>query len=351
MVAMRLRCVVMLTVFALVTLGNTAKAAARAAGAAEAQIHGPSTLRLPFQRRRRLANFVESAATLPIVKSLANTSVGKWVLQSKLLESAFDRKLRLVTEYFHVCNVKDVGSQGFFKSPKFIKWETEVKATYKDDAEKLMFLTMNKELKASDDGGVEAVIAQAINDKDTRDVGLRFENMLLQEWAGNKKTITTKEIRKYIRYAIYRDSGSNALHEKMQTLMGDVSIYHWMNYYEEFLMDDAKTIFAYLDENFRMMSGEREVADVFMKLRPLEGFNNNAFLLEKLYQKASDTEMGDEVASFVLSKLDEANWSKAAISNHLLELQKHDFAPYLREKLLDPMTQKLAQIVRDDGLA
>lgn len=250
---------------------------------------------------------------------------------------------QIVIDLFNFYEVKDAKVLNFFKSQQFKDWEKEVKGAYKDYYEELMFSAMYNKLRLNDNGGVEAVIAQALKDKDTRYLALRFEDLLLQRLANGIEEGNYDDISMYIRYLLYCGPEHWLVHYKMDLEMGPNSrgphsLASWFQSLEAFLRKDTENDFMYLEKYFMVISGDRKVANVFKKLRSVEGFNNNAFLLEKLYEMAMELESNVDFVKFMLSTLCKAKWTNNDISEKLLELKDQEISSEL-----DPIIKSMAE--------
>lgn len=338
---MRLPCVVALTVVVIFTLCKTAKVTARATGAVEPQTHGLDTLLLTDQlrqSRRRRARLLESLPPLSIITKFTRTRFGMWLFPFQFLKRSTDRQAA-VTILFNFHNVKALNADGFFLSKQFRTWEKQVKTAYRDDSEQLLFDTMCDEFSENNNGGVEAIIAQAIENGNRLEMGLRFEDLLLQKLIvgiNEKKLNLQKD---FVRYVHYR--GMVNVELKLQQMAGKVLQPTWFLNIEKHLFFNSGYSFDNLQHFFLSMSRGKKIKNVFDNLGPVEGFNNNAFLLNLLHDKASDKTVPAGFVHFVLTTLHEAGWTDSKISITLLELEDKEIPYDLHDKLLKPMAGRL----------
>lgn len=240
-----------------------------------------------------------------------------------------------------------------------MKWESEVKAGYGSRTEELLFSAMYDNYNARDNGGVVAIIAQAMKGSDTHKLGSRFEDLLLDKLApgveravaGSNEDADFGDLLKYLRYSYYRDSEDMSVHQKMMEKLHDPGFPEWIRHFKGYLREKSKTPFVHLDYTFEIISGGRGVADVFNELSHVEGFNNNAYLLRKLYEQADTREINVHLADYMLTRLREAGWTNFHLSDRLLVLIEDHFSPDLSQILLKPLIGEfLSQSLHWDAL-
>lgn len=337
MVLSRLKCVVMLTVVALLALCMTAKVVARASGAEKTQLHGQDTVPYITLRRRWPVRLLMPSPTASAAEKLAHSLSEKKLLPDEVVEHAVNQA-QTATHLFNTHKVKDADIQTFFKSPHFINWEKAVKAEFGDKAEELIFSTMSKEFNAHDNVAIEAIIAHAIEDPDTRDLGIRFEDLLLDRLVDGVSQGKTDDMSTFLRYLVYRGSSEMDVLKRMETKMDANLLKSQLGNLYDHLNDPVKTPFQNLEEYFEMISGGRKAADVFQKLHHVDGFNNDAFLFEKLYERA--TKKNVDYAEFMLATLREARVFDD-VTGTLLPKLKNVFTGESRKQLLDPIIKNM----------
>lgn len=342
MVPMRLQCVVSLMVVALLTLCMTGEVTARTSGTTNLQANGLDALPVthPLRPRRQWpARLLKSAAGIQFIEKLAQSGLGKRLAPHQFLKRASDRQ-NAVTQLFYFHNVESVNVGRFLSSERFQTWESQVKKAYGVDAERLMFETMKTEFRFRKNGGIEAIIAQAIGNRATEELGLRFEDMLLQELVGGVKAGTFLDERNFVRYALYRGS-AQAVISKMQQLRDERLKPSWFLDLVQKLFFDSKNSHDNLKYFFKTISRGRDVEEVLEDLRPVKGFNNNAFMLRLLYDKATDKSVNVSFVEFVLSRLHGANKEDDTIREIIGRFDKVEIPYDLRDTLLNPMSEAL----------
>lgn len=218
MVSTRLRCVVTLTIFALLTLCQTGKVVAGASGAAGHQKHSLDTLPYTDSRRRWPFRLLLSFSSTSIGEKLKNLSPGKFFSRQKASFRAASllRKQKKVDRFFRKNKVREVKAEDMFKSVEFEKWRKQAEAAAGRDSENLMFDTLYREFRDRDNGRFEAIIAQAMKDQETEGLALRFEDRLLDQWVDGLKNDDLQHIKKYMRYVQYRAPHEWSVHLRLQ---------------------------------------------------------------------------------------------------------------------------------------
>lgn len=340
---MRLRCVVTLTMLTLLVLCKAAKVAARVSGAKELQIHGVDTLPRTnhFRVRRWPARLLATGPITSFLNFLKRTAAGEWVDPVIYLKRASDRK-DAVTFLFNHHKLGSVDINTFFLSTKFRTWERQVTEAYGAEADQLMLASIREGFRYNGKGRVEAIIAQAIENNNARDVAFRFENELLQNLVEGMKAERFPQEMDFVRYALYRGADRGDVISKMQRLMDiEMNQQEWFSNLEKRFLPEKESQFEQLRSYFIMVSGGRTITFTFKTLGALEGFNNDAFMLSLLYNKATDKDVQVDFVEFMFHALDHEKLSIAEISDILLKLKSQKLPYDLHAKLLNPMSEAI----------
>lgn len=162
--------------------------------------------------------------------------------------------------------------------------------------------------------------------------GLQNENSLVES--------------QFVRYVLYRDSDRDTVIRKMQHLLKRDPHLPWFSALEKKFFPDSKPYPVKLKSYFDMISGGKLVKDAIKKLGPVNGFNNNAFMLKLLYNKATEGQRSnEEFVNYMLTTLRNPKWSNNKFLSSLRKLVENDVPYDLRTKLLEPMlTTALKQV-------
>lgn len=231
--------------------------------------------------------------------------------------------------------------KGFFESEQFLEWERQVRTKFPVKAEELMLATLLKEFRHDVNGGVDAILANALKESNTNSMAKRFEDLLLGKLAAGIREQDPISKIDFVRYAHYRGDQRDELVKRMQQMTDNQGDPEWFSKLEGGLMHESETYSKQLDDYFGSIGQFESIQNVFYRLSMGKGVENDAFLLDLLARKASEIDSKKNIGEHMVEKLQKLGWNGEQIRSSLEKFDNMELPDGFRSRLLDPMLEAL----------